>query len=259
MGHVRLGVLPAGKKWAEVVRLLQSGADVNYLADAVAEAAESELIAARGDPVLARTVWLLTQLPLAARTDRFAAELVGLGFPQGSQQSLVNVVAGFSSAVDSELVTTAGRTDLGELARQAAAESLSTLVGAQMPSLFGASPDDLRIELGKFATKDRFAELARDFFARLTHKTLDYYISRELPQHVGPGRGLASLEQSDRFRAALENHCREASLIVKSFAGGWFSKANYTGRLTRGAAQSFTDYALKKMRDELRARRVGDA
>jgi len=259
MGHVRLGVLPAGKKWAEVVRLLQAGADVTQLADAVAEAAENELIAARGDPVLARTVWLLTQLPLAARSDRFAAELVALGFPQGSQQSLVNIVSGFSSAVESQLTTRTGRTDLGELARQAAAESLSTLVGAQMPTLFGTSADDVRIELGKLATKDRFAGLARDFFARLTHKTLDYYISRELPKHIGPGRGFASLEQSDRFRAALGTHCREASLIVESFAGGWFSKANFTGKLTREATQSFTDYALKKMRDELRARRGGDA
>jgi hypothetical protein len=48
-------------------------------------------------------------------------------------------------------------------------------------------------------------------------------------------------------------------LIVESFAGGWFSKANYTGRLTRQATQSFTDYALKKIRDELRARREDDA
>ena len=49
------------------------------------------------------------------------------------------------------------------------------------------------------------------------------------------------------------------SLIVESFAGGWFSKANFTGRLTPQATQSFTDYALKKMRDELRARRADDA
>ncbi|HWK40214.1 MAG TPA: hypothetical protein VNR88_14945, partial [Hyphomicrobium sp.] len=77
--------------------------------------------------------------------------------------------------------------------------------------------------------------------------------------HVGPNRGLASLEQSDRFRAALENHCREASFIVESFAGGWFSKANFAGRLTPQATQSFTDYALKKIRDELRVRREGDA
>jgi hypothetical protein len=80
-----------------------------------------------------------------------------------------------------------------------------------------------------------------------------------LANHIGLERCLESLEQSDRFRIALETHCREASLIVESFAGGWFSKANYTGRLTRQATQSFTDYALKKIRDELRARREDDA
>ena len=259
MGHVRLGVLPAGKKWAEVVHLLEDGANVPELANAVAEAAESEIISARSDPALASTVWLLTQLPLAARSDRFAAELVAMGFPQGSHTSLVNIVAGFSAAVSSQVAAAMGRTDMGVLAQQAAAETLSTQVGSHMPSLFGTSAEDVRLELAKYATKDRFAALARDFFARLTHKTLDYYISRELPNHIGPKRSLASLEQSDRFRAALETHCRDASLIVESFAGGWFSKANFTGRLTRQATQSFTDYALKKMRDELRARREDDA
>jgi hypothetical protein len=259
MGHVRLGDLPKSREWEQVVELLAKGSDVTELAAAVAIAAEDELISARGDPVLANTVWLLTQLPLAARTNRFAAELTALGFLPGSEQSLLNIVAGFSGAVDRQISGTVGRTDLGELARQAASESLASLVGAQMSGLFGANPADLRIELGKFATKDRFAILARDFFARLTLKTLDYYLSRILANHVGPDRALPSLEQQAQFRGALEHHCREASLIVEQFAGGWFSKANYQGRLTRGSAQSFSDYALKKIRDELRARRADNA
>ena len=259
MGHVRLGVLPKSREWTQVVELLAKGSDVAELAAAVAIAAENELISARGDPVLGNTVWLLAQLPLAARTDRFASELVALGFPPGSEQTLLNIVAGFSSAVDNQISNNAGRTDLGELARQAASESLATLVGAQMPGLFGASPADLRIELGKFATKDRFSVLARDFFSRLTLKTLDYYLSRVLANHVGPDRALVSLQQQEQFRNALERHCRETSLIVEQFAGGWFSKANYQGRLTRESAQSFSDYAVKKMRDELRARRADNA
>jgi hypothetical protein len=259
MGHIRLGRLPATKEWQQVVALLQGGADVTALAAAIASAAEDELISARGDPVLARTVWLLTQLPVAARSDRFAAELTALGFEPGSDQSLVSIIAGFSSAVDSQIAGSAGRSDFGELARQAATESLSVLVGTQLPSLFGQGPDDLRREVGKLGTKDRFGALARDFFARLTLKTLDYYIGRALPDYIGPGRSLGSLQEGDRFRIALERHCREASEIVEAFAGGWYSKANYQGRLTRAAAESFTDYALKKIRDELRARRAGDA
>ncbi len=133
------------------------------------------------------------------------------------------------------------------------------MVGAQLPGLFGTTPDDLRIELSKFATKDRFASLTRDFFARLTLKTLDYYLSRVLEDHVGPERAIATLDERVKFRSALDTHCREASVIVEQFAGGWFSKAHYERRLTRELAQKFSDYALKKMRDELRARRADNA
>lgn len=259
MGHVRLGKLRTSREWRQVLALLGDNADVAEIADAVATAAEDELISARGDPVLASTVWLLTQLPLAARSKRFAAELVSLGFTPGSEQSLLNVVAGLSRAVDSQVSSGQTRTDFGELARQAAAESLSTLVGARLPGLFGTSASDFQIELAKFASKDRFALLASDFFARLTFKTLDYYISRVLPDFVGPGRPLQSLDQQSDFRSGLAQHCSEAAVIVVAFAGGWFSKANFTGRLTREATQGFTDYALKKMRDELRTRRADDA
>ena len=256
MGHIRLGDLPKSKDWTQVVQLLASGSDTTELAAAVATAAENQLISARGDPILANAVWLLTQLPLAARTDRFEVELIALGFAGGSEGSLLDIIAGFSKAIDAQTSGMEHRTDLGELARQAAIETLSNLVGAQLPSLFGQDPEDLRIELGKFATKHRFANLARDFFARLTLKTLDYYLSRELANHVGPGRSLATFHKQQDFEAALERHCREASLIVEQFAGGWFSKAHHQGRLTPESAQSFADYALKKMRDELRARRA---
>jgi hypothetical protein len=257
MGHLRLGKLPAGKKWTQVVDLLRIGASVAELAASTADAAEKELDDAKGDPALAYTVWLLTQLPLAAGSPQYREHLVELGFNSGADQSLLALVSGFAQAVDSN-AGRKGRTDLGELARQAASESLASLIGATTPSLFGSSAEDLQRELGRLGTKDRFAGLARDFFARLTQKTLEFYISRELPQHVGPGKSVASIEQQIEFRQALERHCREASLIVEEFAGGWYSKSNFQRTLTPATAQGFADYALTKMRDELRARRGGD-
>lgn len=259
MGHTRLGTLRTTRKWRHVTQLLSTGADVAELAAAVAIAAEKDLEAARGDPVLGSTMWLLAQLPLAARTDRFAAELVALGFTSGSETSILGIVGDFAKAIDSQIPGTAGRTDLGQLARHAAVESLTELVGGQVGNLFDATADDVQIELAKFASKGRFALLARDFFARLTLKTLDYYLSRVLADHVGPDRRFGTLQERERFYTALNQHCREASLIVDQFAAGWFSKVNYQGTLTRGSAQRFTDYALTKMRDELRMRRADDA
>ncbi|MFY0609929.1 MAG: hypothetical protein JXQ99_00270 [Hyphomicrobiaceae bacterium] len=259
MGHVRLGALPKTREWRRVVELLELGADTAEIAGAVAVAAEKDFAAAQSDPALTEVIWLLTQLPLAARSNRFAAELTALGFPPGSENSLLEIIGGLSCAVEVQVGNAPGRTDLGELARHAAAESLSEIIGSQTPSLFGDSSEDARIELAKFATKDRFAQLARDFFARLTNKTLDYYVSRVLAEHVGPDRAYETLHDKTRFQRALALHCRETSEIVEQFAGGWYSKSNFQGTLTRESTKRFGSYALKKMRDELRARRGNDA
>ena len=259
MGHLQLGKLQATKRWQEVIALLEHGAEVADLAAATAHAAESEFESAKGDPSLGWTVWLLTQLPLAARSDQFSERLGELGFDSDAAQSLPNLVAGFTTAVDRQVSVSAERTDLGEMARLAAAESLSAVIGPGLPTLFGISPEDVKFELGKFASKDRFAGLAREFFSRLTQKALEYYLSRELPNHVRPGKTISSIDEQIAFRRALARHCHEASEIVELFAGGWFSKNNYQGKLSPAAAQGFADYALKKMRDELRARRLDDA
>jgi hypothetical protein len=241
-----------------VVEPLRVGGSVVDLAGAVADAAEMELDRANGDPGLGYTIWLLTQLPLAARMPNFSARLAELGFDRAAEQSVFSLVASFSKAVDRNLADR-DRTDLGELARQAATESVFSFVGSGTPLLFGSTADDVQRELAHLATKECFSGLARDFFARLTFKTLEYYISRELPKHVGPEKAVASIDAQIAFRLAIEKHCFEASAIVQEFAGGWFSKSNFQGTLSPTTAQNFADYALKKMRDELRGRRAGDA
>lgn len=258
MGHIRLSVLARTKRWNQVVELLRIGGGVEDLAAATAHAAETELERAKGDPGFAYAVWLLTQLPLAARSDQYTARLGELGFDAGDENSVLSLVAGLSNAIDRNVAGHPDQSDMGELARQAAAETLSAVVGAGMPSLFGTSADDIQDELARLATKDRFAGLAREFFSRLTRKTLEYYLSRELPNHVGPDKSFSSFADQIDFRTALDRHCREASLIVETFAGGWYSKSNYQGTLNPDTAQAFADYALKKMRDELRARRSAD-
>ena len=66
--------------------------------------------------------------------------------------SLIDLVAGFTAAVDRHGAGSNQRTDLGEMAR---------LVGLRMPTLFETSSDDVRKELGRFATRDRFGDLAQ--------------------------------------------------------------------------------------------------
>lgn len=256
MGHIRLKRLPATRKWQQVVALLADGSAVEEIAGASADAANHALEHARDDETLAHCFWLLTQLPLAAREVHFraAAHSLGLSLPPGP--SFLEILAAFGEAVDRE-TGFLGRTDLGEMAQSAAIESLSAVAGADLPGLFEPSAGDARLEFARLAAPDHFAGLAREFFARLTRRHLNYYLSRAVSDVVGPGHRLASTADHSAFNAALEQHCWEASRIVEAFAGGWYSKTNYEGGIDRDKARGFVFVALGKILTELRVRGRG--
>jgi hypothetical protein len=260
MGHVRLGVLPKSKKWHRVVEDLRLGADVSAIATAAAEAAETSLQNATGDDAFLHSFWLLTQLPSTARSSSFAQDLRDLGVQVSDRPGLMDIVAAFSAAVDQHSRAHGGRTDLGEMAQMAAVESITTLVGSSLPSLFEPNPDEVQRAIGRFASGDRFSILAREFFARLTQKSLKYYLSRELSNHIGAGRRFSDDMERREFDASLDRHCREASRIVEEFAGGWYGKSVYQGKsLTTESVRRFAPVAFKKIRDELRKRRDAKA
>jgi hypothetical protein len=156
MGHVRLGRLPQTRKWQHVVGLLGSSAPIDEVAAASADAAESALRDAFADPALTQTVWLLTQLPLAAGSANFGVALQGLGLRTDPEPRLLELVGAVSEAVDRHAARVGGRTDLGELAQQAAAESLTAIVGRTLPSLFAPTPEEVRKAVGRLAAKDRY-------------------------------------------------------------------------------------------------------
>ena len=256
MGHVRLGVLSKSRKWQQVVEELRLGADVSIVAASAADAAEASLQAASKDPAFLHSFWLLTQIPLAARGPAFAEELRRLGLAVPNRPSLMDVAAAFSGAVDRYAHQSEGRTDLGEMAQMAAVESLTATVGPTLPSLFAATPEEVQRALGRFSSGDRFSALAREFFARLTRRSLDYYLSRELSNHIGARGRFQNDVARAQFDGALEMHCREASRIVEAFSGGWYGKNVYQGEgLTPDSIRRFAPVAFKKIRAELRKRR----
>jgi hypothetical protein len=256
MGHIRLGVLPRSRKWSQVVNELRLGAEVDDIAASAADAAEASLQGASYDPAFLHAFWLLTQIPLAARGGAFEADMHRLGIRIPDKPSLMDVTAAISGAVDRYAREQGRRTDLGEMAQMAAVESLAALVGRDLPTLFGPGPDEVRRALGRYASGDRFSTLAREFFARLTQRSLDYYLSRELSSHVGAGKRFTDDTVRSQFDEALGRHCREAAQIIEAFAGGWYGKNVYRGDgVTPDAVRRFAPVAFKKIRAELRKRR----
>ena len=259
MGHQHLGTLPRSKKWRDVIDLISGGADIQHVAAATSHAAERQIINASNDPAVTRAFWLLTQIPLAARTEDFPGELTRLGIAVGDAPTLIEIATAMGSAIDEHVARMRGRTDLGEMAQLAVIESLHAVAGRELSDLFGAGPARAKTVLAGLATVTQFAVLARDFFSRLLRRQLSYFLSRELPNHVGVNSRFQTIRQHRDFEAALDLHCREASRVIKEFSGEWFSKTNYEGGIDEAAAGRFAHVAFEKLRKELVLRRGAHA
>lgn len=253
MGHIRLGNLPRTRKWQQVVALIEGGAGTAQIANATITAAEEGFNLAAEDRGLVETVLLLTQVPLAAKTDDFAQALQNNGLDVSDSPSLMEVIGAFSDAIDKKLANNGGRTDLGEMAQMAASETIIKIIGPRTEGLFGTTSDDVKKAFFKLATNKQFSVFARDFFARLTNKCLDYFVSRAVAHHIGEGRRFRTLAQQGEFTKALGVHSREASRIVEEFSGGWFSKTNWEKKgISRQDAAGFVHVAMKKIVAELK-------
>ena len=152
MGHTRLGELPRTRKWLEVIALVAGGAGAAQVANAVMRAARRGLALSAGHPALVESVWLLTQLPGAASEPDFAAALRDRGLDVPDAPGLIDLAAAVAEAVDRRLPGNAGRTDLGELAQSAAAETIVRVVTDRTGGLFAATPDDVRACFGGLGT-----------------------------------------------------------------------------------------------------------
>jgi hypothetical protein len=252
-----MGFLPRTRPWRKVIGLLEDGAAADQLSAATYQAAKGGLKTAAQDVALVHSFWLLTQIPLAAHKENFAQELQGRGLNVSNKPTLLEIASAFSDTVERYARRHGGRTDLGEMAQLAATESLTALSSEKTPTLFGVTASAVQKSLGKFSTEQRFGVLARDFFARLTRRYLMYFLSRELPKHVGEKRRFHNIEDHTEFVQALETHCVQTSLIVERFAGEWFSKTEYVSGITEERAKGFVYVAMKKLGAELAMREEG--
>jgi hypothetical protein len=259
MGHQRLGKLPRSKHWREVVALIASGAQVHTVAAAASLAAEKSMVDAAGDAAAKYSFWLLAKIPLAAREQNLWMHLRTLGVDVPARPVLEDVVCGMMNAIDRYVSDCGPRTDFGEIAQLSAVEALYAVGGREVHELFGTSPESTHKALAGFATVKQFAVLARDFFARLTRRHIEYFLSRELANHVGPHRRFPSLREHRAFDQAIDLHCREATRIIQEYSGLWLSKHNFESGIDLPKAGRFVKYASEKIRDELQHRRAINA
>ena len=260
MGHIHLGRLPRTKLWQDVVTLLDANADVAAIAAGSAQAAEKSLLDASADPVFVEAVRLLISIPMAARHVDFGHELRRLGLDIGSDPTLFDILGATGTQIGRIHSTETDRTDLGELAGRALFAGISSVIGRDLPGLFGPSTEDVRLSFRKFSYSSGIAVLTRAFFGTLVGGSLSYWLDRALASRIGAERRFADVSQKTDFDRALHLHANEATRIIQEFSGGWVGKQMHDkGRIDPTAARNFGHVCLKKIVEELQARRGRNA
>jgi len=192
MGHLRLQGLPRTRRWDKVVEIIMNDGGAPQVAALSLDAANRGFQDVANDDGVTQVVWLLTQLPLAARAPNYVQRLAALGVLVEAEPNLSELAGAITDATDALLRRERVRTDYGEMAQMAAAETFLSILSQRTQSLFGTTAADVKRELGALATKAQFGKLARRFFASLTRRHLMFFLSRELSNHVGADRRFAA-------------------------------------------------------------------
>ena len=260
MGHIRVGTLPATRRWEDVIGLITEGAEASRVAEAVTHAWEQAFNAVRSDAGFREAVWLLMQIGVAGKSRDPTAHLSSVGVEVTGAASVVEVAMALSAAMERRLAAARQRSDFGELAQRALVSAVTGQLQQSMPTLLEPTAEDVGGAVKKCGKEKAFGQLSRDFFARMTNECLNYFLSKTLPAQVGEGRRFATTGQLAGFEQAMRTHCSEAAEIVETYSSGWFSKQLYQeGKITRDSAERFGWFGLEKMRGELAERAREDA
>lgn len=225
MGHVRLGRLPATRKWDEVVALLGGdSSSMQALADAVENAAITALKKAANDMTLVAAVQMLYDIPQAAKEPDFVAALKERGINVPQNPTILDVAQGMAQALDEVSVRSGLRTDIGEMAKHAAIAAFIDSAGKASNTLWDPTPADMQSGIASFTNPSNFGELNQNFNIELSYKVLNYFVQRALPQHISATGPFHSIADVRIYEAGLRKHCTEMSVIMRPFMRDWLGK-----------------------------------
>lgn len=218
------------------------------------------MLRASSDPVYVEAVRLLLAIPLAARSEDFAAELRKHGLELRAAPDLFSLVNAVSQRLDSIASGASSRSDLGDLAGRAVSRALLQTIGDQLPGLFGPTPEDVRATAKRLSYSKGIAVLARSFYGVLVTDTLRYWLDRTLANQIGPGKAFGSINDRTAFDDTMSQYTSEATRIIQEFAGGWYGKQIHEkSSIDTHAATVFGAVSLKKIVSELQRKADTDA
>ena len=250
MGHIRLGILPRTHRWRQVIDLLEQAVSLPELAQATFDAAQAGLARVPEDQGFTQTLTTIFEFIDGLQSKDPTAVLRQKGFIIPNDASLFDYISSFKERADAAISEVRLRSDVAEIAQNSFTQIVFEGVAPSLPTFFGAGPGDVQKALQADLKGQPLAKTMHEFFVTFTQQYLNYYLSRELPYHVGQGKTLPNINGHSAFNEALDLYIRQTVRITDEFTPGWFGKARYERRLSHESVSRFAQVAFMKIRSE---------
>ncbi|MFH1231736.1 MAG: hypothetical protein V1709_09600, partial [Planctomycetota bacterium] len=203
------------------------------------------------DKGLLYSYWTLIQLTLRSRDEKFIPALKEKGIDISGVSDQFQLIAQVSEYVSNKIKESEKTTVFSEMAHLSLSSILTKRLSMETPNIFGATFEDTRLALKQLSTKDKFASLSKEFFAEFMQRSLNYFISTEISNHIGPSSRFRNIDDVSEFNSALSLYCLQSAKIVEEFSGGWYSKTEFEKGIGLKEVEGFIYVALKKLREEM--------
>lgn len=258
MGHLRLDRIPRTHRWKKVIEALANGDSVEKVAETTYLAADAGLAKVPRDVGFTQTLGVIFGFVDAIQSKNPDAALRKAGFDIPDGASVFDYVNSFKEKAVTAAAREHARSDIAEIAQESFSKVLVRTAGATSPSLFGDDPAQSRIALRENLKASAIGKTMHEFFASFTSQYLNYYLGRETPYHVGPGRAFANLQEHSQFTRDFDLSIRQTVRIADEFTPGWFGKARWEGRLSSHDVSRFAHTAFNKIRSEFKRSHKGN-
>ncbi len=252
MGHIRLGRLPKTKKWEQVIyHLAESSSGVEVIADKVIDASQLGIDTLKSDKGLILSYWILSYLLWQAKGSDFFDSLSRIGIRKPEDSSALSLISNISEYLSNEITELKERTIYSELSQQAFRETLTYIISSSSSSLFQTTYEETILKFKQFSTGRNFAIISRIFFSSILRRYLQFFISKESSNHISTSSQFESVYDLVDFNTDLNNYCYQTCKIIEDFAGGWFSKKSWEGKISQEDVEGFIYVAIKKIQKEI--------
>jgi len=252
MGHIRLGFLPHTKQWRNIVELLSHyGGDtsvVPIIADATLKAIDNIYQKMPYDESVIKAILFLANLIYSTKQSDQVMFLNSNGYTVDDNLSIYSL----TKSIQQYITTENGSLEINKIAKDATMQAVIDYLERHQSSQLDIFGNDPQSPLRRIGNGSDFCELARSFFAFFTDRHIKYFIEREAAQVINNYGDLDKFSSTlTELSCVIADHAFDTSLIMQSFAAGWFNKYS-TKESSSETVIEFLRKSFAKMREEFR-------